>query len=127
MTPHINKFSAQYKEIRHSIVKNSFIFIACLIQGKTVNLYSLRDEVGKITEKYKTTSIGHYKRLSRFLQSNSINNLWQYLLQYGISLLQKNIRYCYLDATEWKIGIFKLHILTLAVDYQGVAIPIYTP
>ncbi|SFE81768.1 hypothetical protein [Thermoflexibacter ruber] len=124
MTPYINKFSTQYKEIRPIVVKNLFVFIACLIQGKTVSLYTLRDEVGKITEKYKTTSGGHYKRLSRFLQANSSSKLWYYVLQYGISLLQKNIRFCYLDATEWEIGSFKriaarLHILTLAVDYQA--------
>lgn len=123
MTPHINKFSTQYKEIRPIVVKNLFVFIACLIQGKTVNLYTLRDEAGKITEKYKTTSGGHYKRLNRFLQANSSSKLWYYVLQYGISLLQKNIRFCYLDATEWEIGSFKriarLHILTLAVDYQA--------
>ena len=32
---------------------------------------------------------------------------------------------CYLDATEWSIGKFKLHCLVLAVHYQGIAIPIY--
>nr|MCU0392381.1 hypothetical protein [Thermoflexibacter sp.] len=35
------------------------------------------------------------------------------------------VHFCYLEATKWEIGSFKLHILTLAVDYQGVAIPIY--
>jgi hypothetical protein len=125
MTPHIAKFREHYTDIGRSVVKNLFVFIACLIQGKTVNLYNLRDEVGKITEKYKTTSGGHYKRLSRFLQANSTSKLWHYVLKYGISLLKKNIRVCYLDATEWEIGNFQLHILTLAIDYQGVAIPIY--
>jgi hypothetical protein len=32
---------------------------------------------------------------------------------------------CYLDGTEWYIGSFKLHILVLAVDYNGIAIPLY--
>lgn len=30
-----------------------------------------------------------------------------------------------MDGTEWKIGSFKLHVLVLAAQVQGVAIPVY--
>lgn len=125
MYTHIDKFSLKNSEIRKSIVKNLFIFISCIIQGKTVNLNNLKDEVGKITEKSKTTSDAHYKRLTRFLLANRFNNLWFYILKYGMDLLNQKVEICYLDATEWKIGKFELHILVLSIDYQGIAIPIY--
>lgn len=46
----------------------------------------------------------------------------------GISLLKYDLKQAYLDGTEWSIGKFKLHIRVirvLAIDYQGVAIPLY--
>ena len=47
-------------------------------------------------------------------------------MQFGLELLGKtHWTIAYLDATEWKIGKFNLHILVLSIDYQNVAIPIY--
>ena len=83
------------------------------------------EAVGKITEKCKTETESHYKRLTRFVLLNSFGNLWYYILCYGLDLLNLKLSVCYLDGTEWYIGSFRLHILVLAVDYQGIAIPIY--
>ena len=117
MHPHVPKFSVQYGNYRTSIVQNLFIFIGCIIQGKTTNLYELRNEVGKITEKCKTDADSHYKRLTRFMLVNSFGNLWYFILSYGLDLLNLKLLICYLDGTEWYIGSFKLHILVLAVDW----------
>jgi hypothetical protein len=102
-----------------------FIFLASLIQSKTVNLYDLKDEVGKISEKSQTKLESHYKRVTRFFLKYAKTDLWEYVLKYGTSLLFKDIKLAYLDATEWSIGKFKLHCLFLAIDYKGVAIPLY--
>jgi hypothetical protein len=56
MHPHVHKFKNCYGNHSLSSVQNLFIFLASLIQGKTVNLYDLKDEVGKITEKYNSQS-----------------------------------------------------------------------
>ncbi|GAB4118111.1 MAG: hypothetical protein Fur004_27390 [Thermoflexibacter sp.] len=66
-------------------------------------------------------------RLVRLLKNNFKGLLWCQILAYGISLLpkQRGQTKFYLDATEWKIGKFNLHILTLAIGYQGIAIPVY--
>jgi Transposase DDE domain len=125
MHPHIDKFSRNYGNYRASVIKNLFIFVGCIIQGKTVNIYNLRDETGKLSEKYKTQPESHYKRLTRFLLLNSAGDLWLSILCYGLDLLDQKITISYLDATEWKIGTFKLHILMLCADYEGVAIPLY--
>lgn len=125
MHPHISKFSLNYGHHRLSTVQNLFILVGCIIQGKTVNLNNLKDEVGKISEKYKSKSDSHYKRLTRFFAKYSTSLLWASILNYGMDLLGKNTSLCYLDGTEWSIGSFKLHCLVLAVDYQGIAVPIY--
>lgn len=125
MHPHIDKFRQSYGNYSRSSVQNLFILLACIIQGKTVNLYNLKDEVGKVTEKYNVYSDGYYRRLTRFFVNHTVENLWSSVLNYGLDLLNKKSNICYLDATEWAIGKFKLHCLLLAVDYQGVAIPIY--
>ena len=71
----------------------------------------------------KSQTESHYKRLTRFILLNAFGNLWYYILNYGLDLLKPTI--CYLDATQWFIGSFKLHILVLAVDYKGIAMPTY--
>lgn len=125
MHTHIDKFRGYYGNYERFGIKNLFIFVGCIIQGKTVNLYNLRDEVGKISKKYQSRSESHYKRLTRFLTHYCSGDLWSSVLKYGLDLLNKDAILCYLDATEWAIGKFKLHVLVLAIDYNGVAIPIY--
>ena len=125
--PHIAKFRAISPKIRLSVVKNLFIFTVAIIQGETVNLNSLKNRVGKITEKSKTTANSHYMRLIRFLNAQSGTLLWLWTLQYSCFLLgvAYSHRLLYLDATAWKIGVFNLHILVLSCDFKGVAIPVY--
>lgn len=126
MHPHIDKFTLYHGNYSRSCVQNLFIFVGCIIQAKTINLYDLRDEVGKLTEKYKSKTESHYKRLTRFLVSFSMGGLWASVLKFGLELLDKNNwSICYIDATEWNIGKFNVHTLVLAIDYQGVAVPIY--
>lgn len=64
--------------------------------------------------------------MTRFLVSFSMGGLWASVLKFGLELLDKNNwSICYIDATEWNIGKFNVHTLVLAIDYQGVAVPIY--
>lgn len=125
MHPHLSKFRLLYPDYRPSCLQNLFIILASLIQSKTVNLYDIKDEVGKISEKHKIKSESHYRRVTRFFLRHASTSLWASVLKYGLSLIGNDTRLTYLDGTEWSIGEFKLHCLLLAVDYKGVAIPIY--
>ncbi len=90
-----------------------------------VNLFNLRDEVGKISGKCNSKTESHYKRLTRFLCAFSTTELWLHIIDFALNLFFiKKIEYCYLDGTEWKIKRFNLHILMLSLDCQGVAIPL---
>jgi hypothetical protein len=125
MHPHLDKFRLLYPDYKRACLQNLFIILASLIQSKTVNFYDLKDEVGKISENYKSKAESHYRRITRFFLKHASTSLWSSVLKYGLSLLGKDASLSYLDGTEWSIGQFKLHCLFLAVDYQGVAIPIY--
>ena len=96
MHSHISKFISKNTEIRRSVAENLFIFIACVIQQKTINLNDLKNEVGKITQKHKTHEESHYKRLTRFLQYNCLSTLWIHALNYGLELLNQKFENCYL-------------------------------
>lgn len=125
MLAQIDKFNSNYGIYSRSMVKNLFVVLSSIIQAKTVNLYLLKDEMGKILAKYNIYSESHYRRLTRFFTYAGKTNLWASVLRYGLDLLEKDIKLLYLDGTEWYIGVFKLHILFLAVDYKGVAVPVY--
>jgi len=122
MHPHLSKSRLLYSDYRPSCLQNLFIILASLIQGKTVNLYDIKDEVGKIPEKHKSKSESHYRRVTRFFLKHASTSLWASVLKYGLSLIGKDTNLTYLDGTGWSIGKFKSHCLLLAVDYQGVAI-----
>lgn len=125
MHPHFSKFSTLFPTFGPACVRNLFILLASVIQGKTVNLYDLKDEVGKISEKHKTKSDSHYKRITRFFCQYGKTDLWECVVRYGVSLLLPDTKLAYLDATGWNIGKFKLHCLFLALDYEGIAVPVY--
>jgi hypothetical protein len=132
MHPHSSKFSLLFPGFGSFCTKNLFILFGSLIQGKTVNLYELKDEAGKISEKHQTKPESHYKRITRFFCRYGKTNLWECVLGYALTLLTASERHlfqrtrpAYLDGTEWSIGKFKLHCLFLAVDYKGVAVPVY--
>jgi hypothetical protein len=69
------------------VAENLFIFIACIIQQKTVNLNDLKNRVGKITKKYKTYEESYYKRLTRFLQHSRLFMLCIHTLSYALEWL----------------------------------------
>jgi hypothetical protein len=125
MHPHSHKFSLKYGSFKPSTIQNLFIILSALIQGKTANLYNLKDEIGKIAEKYKSKPGSHYRRLTRFFLKESGTQLWSAVLEYGLSFLKMEKQIFFLDATEWQIGKFRLHCLFLAFYYQGMAIPVY--
>lgn len=126
LTPLLDKFSQLYSGYGVCAKKNVFLIVAAIVQAKTVSLYSLRDELGHLLGNKQTSAESHYRRLTRFFTDYKELNLWYLVLNFGYVLLGgAGFKYLYVDGTEWKIGSFKLHILVLAADIMGVAVPIY--
>jgi len=125
LTSLLDKFRSLYLNYGICTIKNLFLILGAILQAKTVNLYALRDEIGKLLGDKKTKVESHYRRLTRFFVDNKDSELWSLILRFGYVLLGENFKYLYVDGTEWKIGLFKVHILVLAADILGVAVPLY--
>jgi hypothetical protein len=60
-----------------------------------------------------------------FFDSYACSRLFLDLLQWALTLITGQVKFVYVDATEWEFGSVKIHVLVLSADYQGVAIPIF--
>jgi hypothetical protein len=65
-----------------------------------------------------------YKRLQRFLRHITFQPSWVWLLVSNIFSLPKKI-YLAMDRTNWKFGKVNINILTIAIIYKGIAIPVH--
>ena len=106
-------------------MKNVLILALALLRKETVCLHRLKSEVGLITGRTDTQPDSHYKRLIRVFDCYAFSSLWLDLLKYVMVLLRLKSEYLLLDGTSWKQGQHWHHYLTLCVEYQGVAIPIF--
>lgn len=86
---------------------------------RTVNLSELAIGMASATE-----IASRYKRLKRFFAQITINYDMIALLIFKLFFSGKEI-YLTIDRTNWFWGKSKINILTLAVAYEGVAVPLF--
>jgi len=94
--------------------------LLALIQSKRMNLTQLALNFGG-----QATLKSRYRRLQRFFQAvvfdyDAVARLIMQLFDF-----YKNPYYLTLDRTNWKWGKTDLNILTLAIAYKGMAVPVY--
>ena len=94
--------------------------LMALFATRTVNLDRLADCIASDTDKES-----RYRRLQRFFALFSID--FDIIAGFIFKLFFKNGGKWYLtmDRTNWKWGKSDINILTLAIAYKGIAIPIY--
>jgi hypothetical protein len=85
----------------------------------------MKDDMSRITGIKGLKSGSHYQRLIRFFEGYSATGLFLDLLLWALTTVIKEVDNFFLDSTEWKIGSFELHILVLAAQVNGIAIPVY--
>ncbi len=102
-----------------------------IFEARTTNLNVVKDKLGKVLQNSETTKPdSNYRRLTRFFaledqEKESITKALLCATFYILGLKAKKPKYLTLDGTSWELGKDKkIHILTLAVVIQGVAIPI---
>lgn len=123
--PLLDKIKEGMPEWKISVLKNLLFLIDCLFHKETLNLYKWRGALGVVTTKKATQPSSHYKRATRFFTNHAFSRLWLAILLLGFRLLRLRVDYLLLDGSSWEHGDRKLHLLTLCVRYQNVAIPIY--
>jgi hypothetical protein len=97
------------------------LMLLALFAVRTVNLSEIA--VGMSS---KAQMASRYKRLQRFFKSFSINYLAIAKFIFGLFFSDQNKKfYLTIDRTNWFWGKSKINILTLAIAYEGVAIPIF--
>lgn len=122
----LRQFRQNHPQFSRSLASNSLLLALAILQARTVNLYVLRETIGPLLGTTSRQLDSHYKRLTRFLCQQAASEAWLALLRLAFSLLAlPTHKHLYLDGTEWAIGRFDLHLLVLAIDYHGVAIPVY--
>lgn len=122
----LDKIKQERPEWKGSLVKNTLLVVALLLEGQTVNLWKLKGRVGKLLGKQATDSRSGYQRLKRWLRAGEDNKaLWVHMLKGSVSLLTKKAPYLILDGSSWQWGGNTYHFLVLSLLYQGVSVPIY--
>lgn len=91
-----------------------------LFAVKTVNLREIAVGFGS---KAKVDS--RYKRLSRFFAQFEIDLTVVARWIVKLFFSQKDKFYLIVDRTNWYLGKQKINILTLAIGYEGIAIPVF--
>ncbi|HYO05594.1 MAG TPA: transposase [Phototrophicaceae bacterium] len=122
----MDKFKQTHPQWQASLVKNTLLMVALLLDRQTVCLWKLKASVGKFLGNTHTDSRSHYQRIKRwFKQGLEHKYVWLVLLQCAMGLLTKATKVLILDGSSWQWGGKTYHFLTLSVVYRGVAIPIY--
>jgi len=141
----VNKYTEKLSNIPKQVVKNTLIVSGSLLYSQGVNLNRAKDFVPLVTGKKTNKASGDYKRLTRYFEQGKINNEEQkanyYTLMNYLRTLcwlvlfqqksgkrrfnKKQIKYLLLDGTKWDFGSHSMHLLTLCIVLDEVAIPIW--
>lgn len=125
------KFTNYFVEQKESLINNLFITTEAVFMAKTPNLNKAKDYVGTILNNQLTTTVdSNYTRLIRFFDEAALNHqeLTRSLLLIVFCILKpkknKKPLYLILDGTSWELGCTKVHLLTLSIVINEVAVPI---
>ena len=124
LRPLLHKLTPAFANRRPTVVKNALILTLAILRARTTCLNALKGEVGAITGAHATLPASHYKRLVRFFDDHAATGLHGDLLAAAVGLLRRKARHLVLDGTSWHTPTGPIHLLTLCVLYDGVAVPI---
>jgi len=141
-----DKYTTKTSTLPDHIKKNSLIVAQSILLSKSVNLNQVKDKVPLVTGNYDNKASADYKRLTRYfdigkiettddriLYNELLENLrtlcWVVLFNQkkgkGRKFRKKDVKYLLLDGTKWDFGKDHIHLLTLCITIDDVAIPIW--
>jgi hypothetical protein len=139
-SPLTDQIKAKYPDLPSSWLSTLWLLLRCIMTAQTTNLARLKDHAAGVLDSHKaqkTKTQSHYKRLVRFFDAVAYGNpkltlrLRQLIAELTLRLIGSDRRLLgrvgrilLLDGTEWKIRGSKVQFLTLAILFDGVAIPI---
>ena len=139
-SPLTDQVRAKYPDLPSCWLDTLWLLIRCILIAHTTNLARLKDHLPSVIDTDKaqrTKPQSHYKRLTRFFEPLATEasplglRLRQLLPELTLRIIGSDRRLqgrlgreLLLDGTEWKIKGSKVQFLTLAILFDGVAIPI---
>lgn len=139
-SPLTDQIREKYSDLPANWLDTAWILVRCILTGQTTNLARLKDHVPGIIDTPKAQSTkpqSHYKRLTRFFEPFAYEHnrlelrFRQLLAELTLRLIGSDPqlrgrigRELLMDGTEWKIRGSKVQFLTIAILFDGVALPI---
>lgn len=139
-SPLTDQVRVKYADLPASWLDTLWLIVRCILIAQTTNLARLRDHAAGVLDTpkaQKTKPQSHYKRLTRFFDAVAYANprltirLRQLIAEVTLRLIGSDPRLrgrlgreLLLDGTEWQIRGSKVQFLTLAILFDGVALPI---
>lgn len=139
-SPLTDQVRVKYADLPVSWLDTLWLLVRCILIAQTTNLARLKDHAAGVLDTpkaQKTKPQSHYKRLVRFFDAVGYSDsclsmrLRQLIAELTLRLIGSDRRLIsrigrtlLLDGTEWKIRGSKVQFLTLAILFDGVAIPI---
>ena len=129
-------------ELPVNTLKNTLIVSHSILHAGTVNLNKVKDSVPYVRAVGIATEHADYKLLTRYFDQGKVVSdedklgyeelmqclrtlSWLVLFEQNKSVKRKQLRYLLLDGTKWDVADQSIHLMTLCVLVNGVAIPIW--
>ena len=138
----LEQVTENHIELPINTLKNTLIVSHSILHAGTVNLNKVKDSVPHVRASGIATEHADYKLLTRYFDQGKVVTdedkqhyeelmqclrtlSWMVLFQQTKGVNVKQLRYLLLDGTKWDIGQQSIHLMTLCVLVNGVAVPIW--
>lgn len=138
----LEQVTENHIELPINTLKNTLIVSHSILHAGTVNLNKVKDSVPHVRASGLATEHADYKLLTRYFDQGKVVTeedkqryeelmqclrtlSWMVLFQQNKGINIKQLRYLLLDGTKWDIGQQSIHLMTLCVLVNGVAVPIW--
>ena len=129
-------------ELPPKTLKNTLIVSQSILHAGTVNLNKVKNSVPHVRASGQGTAHGDYKLLTRYFDQGKVVTqadqlhyeclmkglrtlCWLVLFERNKRIKAKHLKYLLLDGTKWDWGDETIHLMTLCVMVNDVAIPIW--
>lgn len=129
-------------ELPKNTLKNTIIVSQSILHAGTVNLNKVKNSVPHVRASTQYTAHADYKLLTRYFDQGKLLSdsdrqqyerlmqgirtlCWLVLFERSKRLKAKHLKYLLLDGTKWDWGEETIHLMTLCVLVNDVAIPIW--
>lgn len=138
----LEQFTEKGLELPKNTLKNTLIVSQSILHAGTVNLNKVKHSVPHVRASTDHTAHADYKLLTRYFDQGKLLSdtdrqqyerlmqgirtlCWLVLFERSKRIKARHLKYLLLDGTKWDCGEETIHLMTLCVLVNEVAIPIW--